>query len=273
LTVTDDDDAAASTKATKTVLNRSPVASFTESAETVCVGEVIYFNASQSYDPDGYIVDYFWDFGDGMNATGAAVEHSYASDGTYTVTLTVTDDDGATDTSNSTKTVLRRDVAVLDVIPYKTVVGTGLNMSISVTVENQGDLTETFNVTIYVNTTLMAMQYVTDLAPSTQAILTFIWNTTGFTKGNYTIRAVASMVPSETDISDNTFMDGWTFVTILGDVDGDKDVDIYDVVKITGIYGSKRGDPQFNPNSDLDGDGEIKIYDVVICTSHYRQSW
>ena len=273
LTVTDDDDAAASTKATKTVLNRSPVASFTESAETVCVGEVIYFNASQSYDPDGYIVDYFWDFGDGMNATGAAVEHSYASDGTYTVTLTVTDDDGATDTLNSTKTVLRRDVAILDVIPYKTVVGTGLNMSINVTVENQGDLTETFNVTIYVNTTLMAMQYVTDLAPSTQAILTFIWNTTGFTKGNYTIRAVASMVPSETDISDNTFMDGWTFVTILGDVDGDKDVDIYDVVKITGIYGSKRGDPQFNPNSDLDGDGEIKIYDVVICTSHYRQSW
>jgi len=48
---------------------------------------------------------------------------------------------------------------------------------------------------------------------------------------------------------------------------------IYDVVKITGIYGSKCGDPQFNPNSDLDDDGEIKIYDVVMCTSHYGQSW
>jgi len=50
-------------------------------------------------------------------------------------------------------------------------------------------------------------------------------------------------------------------------------VDIYNVVKITGIYGSKHRDPQFNPNSDLNDDGEIKIYDVVMCTSHYRQNW
>ena len=38
-------------------------------------------------------------------------------------------------------------------------------------------------------------------------------------------------------------------------------------MKITGIYGSKRRDPQFNPNSDLDDDGEIEIYDVVMCKS------
>jgi len=108
LNVTDDDGLSDTTSANVTVLNRSPVANFTESAETFDTGEIIYFNATQSSDPDGTIVTYFWDFGDGANATGVTVDYSYTDDGTYTVTLTVTDDDGATDTANSTKTVLNR---------------------------------------------------------------------------------------------------------------------------------------------------------------------
>jgi len=108
LTVTDDDGATTTVTSTKTVLNRPPVASFTESAETVLTGETITFNATNSYDPDGSIVSYFWDFGDGSNATGVVVDHSYADDGNYTVTLTVTDDDGATSVSTSTKTIMNR---------------------------------------------------------------------------------------------------------------------------------------------------------------------
>jgi len=108
LTVTDDDGATASQMATKTILNRAPVASFTESATTVRTGEVIYFDASGSYDSDGVIVSYFWDFGDGTNASGVVVDHAYADDGTYTVTLRVTDNDGATATATATKMVLNR---------------------------------------------------------------------------------------------------------------------------------------------------------------------
>jgi len=108
LTVTDDDGATATANAIKTVLNRAPTASFTESATTVYRGEVIHFNASASFDPDGSIVSYFWSFGDGTNATGMLVDHAYTNIGTYTVTLTVTDDDGATGTATATKTVLNR---------------------------------------------------------------------------------------------------------------------------------------------------------------------
>jgi len=108
LTVTDDDGATTSTNATKTVLNRPPVAIFTESAETVYTHEVIYFNASDSYDLDGTIVSYFWDFGDGINATGEVIEHAYVDDGNYTVTLTITDDDSATNSTSAIKTVLNR---------------------------------------------------------------------------------------------------------------------------------------------------------------------
>jgi PKD repeat protein len=106
LTVTDDDNATDSTTAVKTVLNRNPVATFIESSETVYVNEIITLNASSSYDADGSIINYFWDFGDGINTTNVVVDHSYAQDGNYTVKLTVTDNDGATASATATKTVL-----------------------------------------------------------------------------------------------------------------------------------------------------------------------
>ena len=60
----------------------------------------ITFDASSSYDPDGYIVRYTWDFGDGYTeiTTSPIITHTYSSAGTYIVTLTVTDNDGLTDT-------------------------------------------------------------------------------------------------------------------------------------------------------------------------------
>jgi hypothetical protein len=60
---------------------------------------------------------------------------------------------------------------------------------------------------------------------------------------------------------------------LVGDVDGDFDVDIFDVVRITSIYGLTQDDTDFKTESDLDGDGAITILDVVICTSHYGQKY
>lgn len=67
---------------------------------------VYSFDGSGSTDPDGTIVSYEWDFGDDSGtATGAIVTHTYQSVGTYTVSLTVTDDDGLTDTATASVTV------------------------------------------------------------------------------------------------------------------------------------------------------------------------
>jgi PKD repeat protein len=68
----------------------------TASARTSCADLSCSFDAAASTDPDGTVVSYAWNFGDGATGTGAATAHAYTSAGTYPVTLTVTDDDGAT---------------------------------------------------------------------------------------------------------------------------------------------------------------------------------
>jgi len=68
-------------------------------------GVPLSFNGSGSYDPDGTIVSYAWNFGDGNTSTVVNPTHTYAQNGTYTVTLTVTDNEGATDTSTTTATI------------------------------------------------------------------------------------------------------------------------------------------------------------------------
>ncbi len=72
--------------------NQAPTAQFT----TSCAGLACSFDAAGSTDPDGTVTTYAWNFGDGTTATGATATHTYASDGTRPVTLTVTDDKGAT---------------------------------------------------------------------------------------------------------------------------------------------------------------------------------
>jgi PKD repeat protein len=56
-----------------------------------------YFDASASYDPDGPVVEYFWDFGDGGSATGVNPSYTYTVAGCYDVQLGVKDLDGLTD--------------------------------------------------------------------------------------------------------------------------------------------------------------------------------
>lgn len=68
-------------------------------------GVAITFDGSGSYHPDGIIISYFWDFGDGQNSTEQTSTHTYTQEGTYTVTLTVTDVDSATDTDTTAATV------------------------------------------------------------------------------------------------------------------------------------------------------------------------
>ncbi|MCB1877151.1 MAG: PKD domain-containing protein [Chromatiales bacterium] len=84
--------------------NQSPTAN-ANGPYTGTVGESISFDSEGSNDPDGEIVDYSWDFGDGASSNEDNPSHTYSAGGTYTVTLTVTDNDGATGSDSTTATV------------------------------------------------------------------------------------------------------------------------------------------------------------------------
>jgi hypothetical protein len=163
------------------------------------------------------------------------------------------------------------EVIVTDVSPSKTVVGQGYSTFINVTVENQGGYTEDFNVTAYTNTTDIGNQTVNSLLKGTSTVLAFEWNTTGFVYGDYTLEAVASTVPNETNTANNDFVDGKVVVTIPGDLNGDFKVSLQDLVLLANAYGSKPGDPNWNPNADINGDGKVSLQDLVIMANHYGQ--
>jgi PKD repeat protein len=92
------------TTATITV-NQAPVADAGPDMSTIPDADIT-FNGYGSSDPDGTIVEYQWNLGDGTIINGASVTHSYASDGNYTVTLTVTDDNNATNSDQAQVTVM-----------------------------------------------------------------------------------------------------------------------------------------------------------------------
>lgn len=121
LTVTDDQGASAAATQTVTVSapqstggggggsggggetsNVAPTASFA----FTCADLSCQFDGGPSSDPDGTIAQYQWRFGDGQTATGRVASHTYAAQGTYTVSLTVIDDEGGTASSSASVDVV-----------------------------------------------------------------------------------------------------------------------------------------------------------------------
>lgn len=96
LKVTDETGLAGTAEITITIENTPPLAGCRFSSDSPVVGEYVLFDASPSYDPDGRLVDFVWDFGDGTSARGTQVGHTYEEVGVYSVRLTIEDDTGAT---------------------------------------------------------------------------------------------------------------------------------------------------------------------------------
>jgi hypothetical protein len=86
--------------------NRPPEAHATATPTSGTAPLVVRFDGTGSTDPDGTLVSYAWNFGDGQQGTGPTVSHSYSQPGTYTATLTVTDDGGASTSDTITLSVL-----------------------------------------------------------------------------------------------------------------------------------------------------------------------
>jgi serine protease len=101
LTVTDDRGATDTAKQTITVTNAAPNPVITPPPSSGTVGEALTFDASESDDPDGTIERYDWGFDDGSTAEGETVAHAFETAGIHWITLSVTDEYGATERTST----------------------------------------------------------------------------------------------------------------------------------------------------------------------------
>jgi hypothetical protein len=161
-------------------------------------------------------------------------------------------------------------IAVTNVLPWKTVIGQGYSFNVSVTVANTGTANETFSLVVYENETVGVSQTVT-LENGTSNTIVFVCNTSALARGRYIVNATAQPVPNEINTGDNTYLDGWVNMTIPGDIDGNFWVQLNDLVLLAQAYGSHLGDLRWNPNADVDNNGVVGLSDLVILALHYGQ--
>lgn len=150
-------------------------------------------------------------------------------------------------------------------------IGAGYNLIINVTVTNYGVYDESFNVTVYANTTIIETKEFT-LANGSSTTATFTWGTAGFAEGNYTISAYVEPIFGETITSDNTYIGGSIIVTIPGDVNGDCMVDALDLAVMNTAYGSTYGSSNWNPDCDFNDDGNVDVLDLFGLGINYGKS-
>jgi len=157
LTVTDADGSTDTIKKQVSVLNVAPTADFNiVSSQKPTIDEDITF-LDLSLDPDGVIVSWFWDLGDGTNSTAQNVTHRYYTIGTFIVNLTVTDDDGETGT-------VSKSITIYDVVPPVTVDdydGLWHTSDFTINLTATDDVSEVHNITTYYrinNGSIMSVQ-------------------------------------------------------------------------------------------------------------------
>jgi PKD repeat protein len=274
--------------ATPSTSNHAPVAD--ANGPYIEAGVPIVFDGSGSFDLDGIIVSYEWDFGDGSSSTGVSPSHTYAQAGSYTVTLTVIDDSGAKATDATTAItrftitasagtggtispsgsvtvnygddvtfavtadpgygiqdvvvdgtdhrggipsytfyhitadhsisasfgISDHDIAVIDVTPSKTSVGSGYAVQIDATVESHGFFTESFNLTVYYGNSAITVEQ-------------------------------------------------WETFWRMGDVNRDGYINMTDMNLLDAAFYTEPGDPNWNPWADLNQDLIVDINDLSIC--------
>ena len=169
------------------------------------------------------------------------------------------------------------DVVVLNITVSKTLVHQKYSMSVNVTVQNQGNHPETFNVTLNANMTAINQTQLT-LASGNFTTITLTWNTTGFDYGNYTMSAYAWPVPSEINTSTNNFICPVTVhVGVPGDVSStvpgiyDEKVNMKDIAYLVSLFQTKPNKPNWNPNADVNNDGVVDMKDIAIAVYYFNQ--
>lgn len=169
-----------------------------------------------------------------------------------------------------------RDVAITNVTTSRTWAYQGVPMNVTVTAKNIGSVNESFNVMAFYNTSLLGNVSIVDLAPGAEVVNVFNWNTTGLTPcNNFTISGQASIVPFEFNTTNNVFVDGLVSIRFVGDINGDGKVDMKDIGIAAAAFGTRTGEPGWNPDADITGprplvpDGVVDMRDIAMIAQNF----
>lgn len=160
-------------------------------------------------------------------------------------------------------------IELTDISLSKTIVGRGNPMRIYVKIVNYGSNTQTFNLTVSYNSTILNTKPIM-LEGKSFTTITFWWNTTAVDAGNYTITAYASHVEGEVNMTINELTDGIVNVSpLIGDFNSDGKVGPYDFTILAISYGSQPSSPKWYPNADFNEDDKIGPYDFTLFSINY----
>jgi hypothetical protein len=172
--------------------------------------------------------------------------------------------------NDGTVQILIQDLTITSVVPSRSWVYQGWQLNINATAKNLGNNSQTFNVAMYYDNSLIGTKQVVDLAPNAEITLIFVWNTSSVAPcHNYTITGKIAILPWEFNVTNNIYIDGNVKVRFLGDVDGNGQVDIFDVRLIAAAFGSYPGNPRWNPDYDLNQSGGIDIFDIRLAAKNF----
>ncbi len=116
--------------------------------------------------------------------------------------------DGVVQVKAKPPPLIIHDVAVLNVTPSSTLAYIGDVVDVYVVVKNEGNFTESFNVTVFYDSNVIETLLVENLEPNSEKSRVFHWNMHDVPEGNYTLSASASFVPDEQNFENNLFVDG-----------------------------------------------------------------
>ena len=267
-------------------VNNPPIALFTYVPENPTVGQWIIFTASSSYDLDGNIVSYEWDFADGNNASGVSPVHTYSQTGLYNVTLTVTDNNSAINTTAATINIV--DQTDLPIISIGSATG-DINDTIilPITLANSTDIQQVSLKLVY-DPEIVTVQDITANAEIPSSIVTFTINDgtaaieltnpdiinvinttplidiafqTGENTGSTTLELQnVELIDDTGSHTPATIINGSITVCIKGDFNNNSRVDIGDVAKVAFMVAGKVTP---DPRADFNNNGRVDIGDAA----------
>jgi parallel beta-helix repeat protein len=231
----------------------------------------VYSNLANNWDMWWYLGGNYWSDGVHDDIFTGSDQNLTGSDGIADKPYNIT-------AQNQDKYPLKEswaphNVAIIQMLFSKTVVGWGRSFNVTVIIMNRGLTEENSDLTIYWNQSNTLVENVAIQLALTR--VTVPLNTSDWNYGSYIMRAYIQPVPEETSIADNNFIGNRVNVTIAGDVNFDKTVNVLDLIIVAGALGTRPGDSGWKPNADLkeDKDNVINILDLIVAAGNLGKTW